>query len=233
MTSAVVLHSGGLDSSVALVFAIATGYDKVISFGVNYNQKHSKELDFARRFAERYNVERIEVTLPIGFGASTLLSGNKVPEGHYAEESMKQTVVPNRNMVMIAMAGSLAEARGFSTVMTAVHAGDHFIYPDCRPDFIKPMDKALLASTEGRVSISTPFIDLTKAQIVRTGALLGVPFELTWSCYVGGDVHCGKCGTCYERREAFELAGVPDPTEYATSRDEWEALKASKKEFDS
>jgi 7-cyano-7-deazaguanine synthase len=142
-----------------------------------------------------------------------------VPDGHYAEDTMKATVVPNRNMMMLSIAGAVAIAEEAEFVATGTHAGDHFIYPDCRPEFIAAASAALLVGNTGFSSpgfrgIVAPFIHSTKADICATGDVLGVPWDATWSCYKGGAIHCGRCGTCVERAEAFDLAGVDDPTEY-------------------
>lgn len=209
----VVLLSGGLDSTTLLHYA--TGQcQSVVALSVNYGQRHGKELQFAEMTCHHLNIDHRVVDVPIGFGRSSLLNEMAVPEGHYAEESMRQTVVPNRNMVMIALAGSLAESLEFNRVYVAVHAGDHFIYPDCRQAFVSPMREALRAATEGRVFLMNPFITMTKTQIVQLGTTLGVDYSLTWSCYKGGERHCSRCGTCTERIEAFRDAGVPDPTDY-------------------
>ncbi|HEY0409758.1 MAG TPA: 7-cyano-7-deazaguanine synthase, partial [Candidatus Dormibacteraeota bacterium] len=144
----------------------------------------------------------------------------EVPDGHYADETMRITVVPNRNAVMLAIAHAVAVAEGVPTVAAAFHAGDHPVYPDCRPAFVDAFRRMQTLATEGfgpRDMLVTPFLHLDKAAIVRAGHRLGVPFERTWSCYRGGDRHCGRCGTCVERREAFTLAGVADPTAYETA----------------
>ena len=147
---------------------------------------------------------------------SALTSGEQVPEGHYAEDTMRITVVPNRNAIMLAIAFGVAAAGQAQAVAAAVHGGNHFIYPDCRPDFIESFETMQRHALEGLASITlyTPFVRQSKADIVREGARLGVPFTDTWSCYQGGERHCGRCGTCVERREAFHLAGVDDPTLY-------------------
>ena len=157
-------------------------------------------------------------------GVGRLLSGSaltddiEVPHGHYAEETMAVTVVPNRYAIMLSIAYGAAVADGAQLVAAAVHAGDHFVYPDCRPAFIEAFDGMERLATEGfghqNLRLHAPFLDKTKAGIARIGAELGVPYEDTWSCYGGGEVHCGLCGTCNERKEAFELAGVTDPTAY-------------------
>lgn len=225
MTISIVLHSGGLDSSTALVWALKAGHD-VVSFGVDYGQRHKRELEYAQQLADRLGIPRIVVNAPIGFGKSALLGEMPVPKGHYAEATMSATVVPNRNMIMIALAVSYAESIGAQYVVTAVHAGDHYIYPDCRPSFTLPLSKAILGATEGRVRLLTPFISWTKTDIVSYAVENALPVELTWSCYEGGTTHCGRCGTCYERREAFELAGVTDPTVYEASPEEGEMTTA-------
>jgi 7-cyano-7-deazaguanine synthase len=150
-------------------------------------------------------------------GGSALTDDIAVPDGHYAEESMKITVVPNRNAIMLAIAYGLAVAQGADTVAAAVHGGDHFIYPDCRPAFIEAFQTMENYALDGQppIGLYVPFVMLAKADIVAIGEKLAVPFAETWSCYKGGTMHCGRCGTCVERLEAFQLALVPDPTDYA------------------
>ena len=138
----------------------------------------------------------------------------EVPEGHYANVTMKATVVPNRNMILLAVAIGHAISLGYDAVAYGAHSGDHAIYPDCREVFAAAMSTAALLCDWREIKLLRPFVDITKADIVELGAELSVPYALTWSCYRGGELHCGKCGTCVERREAFELAGVEDPTEY-------------------
>jgi 7-cyano-7-deazaguanine synthase len=150
---------------------------------------------------------------------SSLTSGDiEVPDGHYAEETMKITVVPNRNAIMINVATALAVSKGYDFVATGVHGGDHFIYPDCRPGFITSQAATLRLANAGFISekfdVLPPFVNIPKDGIVAIGNDIDVPWEETWSCYKGGEIHCGSCGTCFERREAFELAGVADPTSY-------------------
>jgi 7-cyano-7-deazaguanine synthase len=146
---------------------------------------------------------------------SSLTSPNiQVPEGHYEDESMKATVVPNRNMILLSIATGWAVSTGASSVSYAAHFGDHAIYPDCREEFADAMNNIMEIAGWDKVSLNRPFSSFTKADIVKLGDELGVPFEKTWSCYKGGQIHCGVCGTCVERREAFELAGVTDPTIY-------------------
>jgi 7-cyano-7-deazaguanine synthase len=194
--------------------------------GFNYGQRHRKELFYAMRTARDLDGSWDHVDLKIlrnllGASGSSLVSATAVPDGHYAEESMKATVVPNRNAIMLSIATGVAVARGAEFVAAGMHAGDHFIYPDCRPPFINAFSSAMRLGNEGFAHndfrVWAPFIKMTKAEIVKVGAQLNVPFEQTWSCYKGNEHHCGTCGTCNERIEAFELAGVADPTQYEGS----------------
>lgn len=213
------LLSGGMDSATLACELVAQGYD-VCGLGFDYGQRHNKELIAARQLAEHmdmpFDVAELAGLAPL-LSASVLTGGGEVPHGHYAEDSMKATVVPNRNMVLLSVAAGFAASRGIGAVATAVHAGDHFVYPDCRPSFIQAMRMALNRAMDGlwEVELLSPFLFLTKTDIARRGGVLGVPYGLTWSCYEGGHVHCGKCGTCVERREAFRDAGMVDPTDYA------------------
>lgn len=222
MSLTVVTVSGGLDS-VTLAHILAEEGDKLVCLSFDYGQRHLKEIDYARTCATRLGADHHVVDLS---SVGSLLSGSaltdrdvEVPEGHYTDASMAATVVPNRNAIMLSVAVGVAVARGASAVATAVHAGDHPIYPDCRPTFVDAMERVARIGNEGFVDpefrLLAPFLDVPKQEIVRRGAALGVPFADTWSCYVGGEMHCGRCGTCVERREAFELAGVDDPTVYA------------------
>ncbi len=203
--------------SLAHMVASEQDLTRLVSF--DYGQRHRKELDYAALCAERLDVPHDIIDLR-GIGAaltgSALTDDIDVPDGHYAEESMRITVVPNRNAIMLSVAFGVAAARGDQAVATAVHGGDHFIYPDCRPAFTESFEAMQRAALDGyaEVSLYTPFVHRTKADIVTEGARCGTPFELTWSCYKGGETHCGRCGTCVERREAFHLAGVADPTPY-------------------
>lgn len=169
-----------------------------------------------RRTCDRLNVEIVEIDLERVFRnfKSSLLGQGEIPEGHYASENMKSTVVPFRNGIMLSVAAGLAESLGYDAIMLGSHGGDHFIYPDCRPEFVERMAQAVKAGTDGKVVLQTPFERMTKADIVGIGSRLGVDFRDTYSCYKGGEKHCGRCGTCVERKEAFVLAGVEDPTEY-------------------
>jgi 7-cyano-7-deazaguanine synthase len=193
----------------------------------DYGQRHRKELDYAAACAIRLKVPHQIIDIrPIGshLTGSALTDNIDVPDGHYAEETMKATVVPNRNAIMLAIAFGLAAAQKADAVAVAVHGGDHFIYPDCRPGFIDAFQAMQDAALDGYASVrlQAPYVNATKADIVTDGAKHGTPFAETWSCYKGGLRHCGRCGTCVERREAFHLAGVADPTAYDDA-DFWKA----------
>ncbi len=226
-----VICSGGLDSvSLAHMSAAEHRLTRLVSF--DYGQRHRKELEFAEAAAGRLGVPHHLIDMR-AIGASltgSALTGDiDVPDGHYAEETMRITVVPNRNAIMLAIGFGVAAANGDDAVATAVHGGDHFIYPDCRPAFTRAFDAMQRMALDGYadVRLHTPFVERTKADIVAEGARHGVPFAETWSCYKGGALHCGRCGTCVERREAFHLAGVDDPTVYA-DRDYWVRTVAEK-----
>lgn len=217
MSRDLILLSGGLDSSTALAAASASGRaGRALS--VAYGQRHARELDAARQVAAHYRVTHDVLDLT---SWGQLLRGSAltdpdvpVPHGHYAAPSMAATIVPNRNATLLCAAAGVAQAHGCDTVITAVHAGDHHVYPDCRPEFVHALNEAVQIATEGAVRISAPFLDQSKTDIARTAGRLSVPVELTWSCYEGAAVHCGQCGTCVERIEALHDAGVPDPTAY-------------------
>lgn len=222
MTAAVAVVSGGLDSAVLAHHLRADGWQlRLVSF--DYGQRHAVELDHARGLAARLGARHDVVDLR---SAGALLSGSAltdtsvdVPDGHYTDESMRSTVVANRNAIFAMVATGVAVAEGAAAVAVGIHAGDHPIYPDCRPPFVDAAERLAKVANEGFVpdafQLLAPFIAWSKADIVRRGVELAVPLAATWSCYRGGAVHCGTCGTCVERREAFELADVPDPTEYS------------------
>tara|TARA_R110002095_G_scaffold184183_2_gene161395 strand:- start:1784 stop:2530 length:747 start_codon:yes stop_codon:yes gene_type:complete len=225
----IVICSGGLDS-VTLAYKVAAEHTLLGLVSFDYGQRHKKELAYAARAAEALGVPHDIIDIS-NIGAlltgSSLTDDIAVPDGHYAEQTMKITVVPNRNAIMLSIAYGVASARKADAVATAVHGGDHFIYPDCRPDFIHTFETMQNHALEGLsdITLYTPFLDKTKADITAQGAQLGVPFDDTWSCYKGGEHHCGRCGTCVERREAFDLAHIKDPTTYL-DQDFWiEAVK--------
>ncbi|MBQ9410135.1 MAG: 7-cyano-7-deazaguanine synthase QueC [Bacteroidales bacterium] len=209
---AVLVYSGGLDSTT-LLYEYKDSIALAVSF--DYGSKHNKrELEFAAINCARLGIRHMVIPLEfIGryFKSVLLESGGEIPEGSYADENMKSTVVPFRNGIMLAIAAGLAESYELDAIMLANHSGDHAIYPDCRPEFIEGMASAVKEGTYNGVKLVSPYCNLTKRDIALRGRELGVDFSLTYSCYKGGEKHCGKCGTCTERREALE--GF-DPTEY-------------------
>lgn len=218
----VVVLSGGMDSTV-LAYQLASTADRLVAVSFDYGQRHAKELFYASATATKLGIEHNVIDL---HGLRALLKGSAltdfdvdVPHGHYADDNMRVTVVPNRNMIMLSIAVGVAVAERCSRACIAVHAGDHAVYPDCRPDFIAAAARAAVLGnagfTEPDFDVWAPYVRLSKTDIARLGDAYDVPWADTWSCYEGLAVHCGKCGTCVERREAFELAGVDDPTEYA------------------
>ena len=216
----VVLCSGGMDSVTALYWA-RRAHEGVAAVSFDYGAKHNdREIPFAAEHAQalglRHEVIRLDFVDRL-FASNLLRSGGAVPDGHYAAENMKQTVVPFRNAIMLSIACGFAESVGAHGLVIAAHTGDHTIYPDCREDFMQAMADAMRLGTYAGVQLLRPFIAMNKAQIAAEGAGLGVDFARTWSCYKGGDIHCGTCGTCVERREAFLDAGIPDPTVYAAT----------------
>lgn len=217
----VLIYSGGLDSTVLLYKLIHEGR-KIAPLSIAYGQRHEKELEAAARIIANLRALNNPVAAhlivaipPVLFKGSSQTSVEiPVPLGHYAEETMKATIVPNRNMVLLALANAYAQSIGADLVTYAAHGGDHAIYPDCREDFVEAMDRAFFRSSWNPPRLTAPFLHMDKTAVVKLGAELNVPFHLTWSCYQGRALHCGRCGTCVERREAFALAGVDDPTGY-------------------
>ncbi len=215
MKDCIIIVSGGMDSITMLHdfkerIALAISFD----YGSNHN---AKEIPFAKLHCQRLGIKHI--TIPLAFMKeyfkSSLLSGAEaIPEGHYADENMKSTVVPFRNGIMLAIAAGIAETNDISHIMIANHSGDHTIYPDCRENFISAMSAATHAGTYNGVTLFAPYTNITKSQIARRGKELGIDYTETWSCYKGGEKHCGKCGTCVERKEALRDAGIEDKTEY-------------------
>lgn len=212
---AVLILSGGMDSVTMLYdyqerIAVAISFD----YGSNHN---AKEIPFAQLHCRRLGIEHLVIPLEFihrYFDSSLLQGAEAIPEGHYAADNMKSTVVPFRNAIMLSVAVGLAESRHLNYVMMANHGGDHTIYPDCRPEFVKAFSDASVAGTYEKVEVWAPYTMLTKVDIAKRGKELGIDYSETWSCYKGGDVHCGRCGTCMERKEALEQAGIVDHTAY-------------------
>jgi 7-cyano-7-deazaguanine synthase len=208
-----IVSSGGMDSTT-LIYEMSDGVNEISTISFNYGQRHKKELVYAaataRKLGLRHHVVDLSGLTPIlAESGSSLVSTEEVPEGHYAEANMKKTVVPNRNMMMLSIAGSVAVATGCQWVYTGVHAGDHAVYPDCRPIFIHSVSQALVQGNVGfgdLRGVLAPYVNISKAEIAKKAILLKVPFEETWSCYKGGENHCGRCGTCVERLEAIDQA---------------------------
>ncbi len=215
---AIVLLSGGMDSTVAFYQAREEGHEILAGLSFDYGSKHNhREIPFAKWHCQEAGVrhETVELAFMNELFASDLLkSGGEIPEGHYEAENMKQTVVPYRNGIMLSIAAGFAESIGAEGVVIAAHSGDHAIYPDCREEFLAPQAEAIQQGTYEHIQVLRPFVSMRKEDIAARGHELGVDFRQTWSCYKGGDRHCGKCGTCVERKEAFALAGIPDPTIY-------------------
>ena len=209
---AVLIYSGGLDSTT-LLYEYKESIALAVSF--DYGSKHNeREIAFARLNCEKLGVEHIVIPLEFMqkyFRSSLLKGGDDIPEGSYDDSNMQSTVVPFRNGIMLAVAAGLAESRGLDAIMMANHGGDHAIYPDCRPEFVDAFGKAVEAGTYNGVKLLSPYCNITKRDIALRGKALGIDYSLTYSCYKGGEKHCGKCVTCTERREALE--GF-DPTEY-------------------
>lgn len=215
MKNSVIIVSGGMDSITLLYdhkdeIALGISFD----YGSNHN---AREIPFAKMHCERLGIKHITINLDFmhQYFKSSLLDGAEaIPEGHYADENMKSTVVPFRNGIMLSIAIGIAESNNLDQVFIANHGGDHTIYPDCRPEFINAIDAAATAGTYNNVKVVAPYTKITKSDIARIGKKLGIDYTETWSCYKGGEVHCGKCGTCVERKEALAEAGIEDKTKY-------------------
>lgn len=215
MKNSVIIVSGGMDSITLLYdhkdeIALGISFD----YGSNHN---AREIPFAKMHCERLGIKHITINLDFmhQYFKSSLLDGAEaIPEGHYADDNMKSTVVPFRNGIMLSIAIGIAESNNLDQVFIANHGGDHTIYPDCRPEFINAIDAAATAGTYNNVKVVAPYTKITKSDIARIGKKLGIDYAETWSCYKGGEVHCGKCGTCVERKEALAEAGIEDKTIY-------------------
>ena len=215
MKNSAIIVSGGMDSITLLYdhkdeIALGISFD----YGSNHN---AREIPFAKMHCERLGIKHITINLDFmhQYFKSSLLDGAEaIPEGHYADDNMKSTVVPFRNGIMLAIAIGIAESNNLDQVFIANHGGDHTIYPDCRPEFINAIDAAATAGTYNNVKVIAPYTKITTSDIARIGKRLGIDYAETWSCYKGGEVHCGKCGTCVERKEALAEAGIEDKTIY-------------------
>lgn len=219
MKDSLIIVSGGVDS-VTLLYEKQAEIALGISF--DYGSNHNaREIPFAQLHCERLGIPHIIIPLDFVhqyFKSSLLEGAEAIPEGHYTAENMKSTVVPFRNGIMLSIAVGIAESKGLKKVLIANHAGDHSIYPDCRPEFIEAINQAAIAGTYIDVNVVAPYTQLSKAEICAIGKRLGIDYSQTWSCYKGEEKHCGKCGTCVERQEAFRLAGIEDKTEYETGK---------------
>lgn len=213
---AVIIFSGGLDSTTLLYDLVNQDVD-VHPISFIYKQKHMKEVFGAKKICEKLGLTQklVDISFLGEFGGSSLTDNSTpVPEGHYADELMKLTVVPNRNMVMIAIATSYAISINASSIFYGAHAGDHAIYPDCRPAFVKEMNLAISLCDYNSLTLNAPYLYLSKGDVVKRGLKLGVPYEDTWTCYNGREKPCGKCGSCVERLEAFAFNNISDPLQY-------------------
>lgn len=216
MKHSVIIVSGGMDSITLLYqkkeeIALAISFD----YGSNHN---AREIPFAQMHCEQLGIKHITINLDFMhqyFKSSLLEGADAIPEGHYASDNMKSTVVPFRNGIMLSIAIGIAESNALDEVLIANHGGDHTIYPDCRPEFINAINNAAIQGTYNNVNVVAPYTNITKGEIARIGAKLGIDYSQTWSCYKGGEQHCGKCGTCIERREALAEAGIVDTTVYS------------------
>ena len=212
---AVIILSGGMDSVTLLYeqqarIALAITFD----YGSNHNQR---EAMYAKQHCQLLGIEHLLIPLEFMsryFKSSLLEGADAIPEGDYDDTNMKSTVVPFRNGIMLSIACGIAESRGLTKVMIANHFGDHAIYPDCRAEFIRPMSEAMRAGTYVGVEILAPYTGISKTDIAVIGKRLGVDYSQTYSCYKGGELHCGKCGTCVERKQALHDAGIVDNTLY-------------------
>lgn len=224
MVDGIAIVSGGLDSVTMLYKLVFQDNKRPVVLSFDYGQRHVRELDSASQICNLLGLEHEVIGLNdfgniISMGVSSLVNKHKpIPEGRYDDESMKSTVVPNRNMVMLSIATGVCIALKGKYIATAVHAGDHAIYPDCRPSFLIALEQTLKLANTGFIDmdfhIEAPFLNKTKTDIAVLAQILDVPIEKTWSCYKGGQYHCGRCGTCVERLEAIHEAGIEDLTPY-------------------
>ncbi len=213
--NALMVLSGGMDS-VTMLYEYASEIDPAVNFSYGSNH-NARELEWARYHCEKLGIELVEIDLSFigsNFHSSLLEGPDAIPEGDYDFDNMKSTVVPFRNGIMLAAAAGLAESRGLEVLMIANHAGDHALYPDCRDSFVKAMSEAIKAGTYEGITVKAPYTLLSKTDIALRGKRLGIDYSTTYSCYRGLEKHCGRCGTCRERRQALADAGIVDTTEY-------------------
>jgi len=213
---AVVIYSGGMDSFTVLNKVVFEGLE-VYALTFDYGQKHVKEVDFARNVCSAMGIPHkiIDITaINELISGSSLTSNIEVPEGHYADENMKSTVVPNRNMILLSLAVGYATSIKASKVFFGAHGGDHHVYPDCRPDFVKKMNEVCAVANYDFVEVVTPYLTSNKTEILRDGLKMKLDYALTWTCYNGREKACGRCGSCVERLEAFEENQAEDPLAY-------------------
>ncbi|MBQ0069258.1 MAG: 7-cyano-7-deazaguanine synthase QueC [Bacteroidales bacterium] len=212
---AVIVVSGGMDS-ITMLHEYKDEIALAVTFDYGSTQNH-REQQYARLHCERLGIKHIIIPLDFMkkyFKSALLESAEAIPEGNYDDESMKSTVVPFRNGIMLAIACGIAESNDLKRVMIANHAGDHTIYPDCRPAFVNAMSSAMTAGTYEGITVYAPYTGISKTDIARHGKAMGLNYAETYSCYKGGEIHCGECGTCRERIEALHDAGIDDPTIY-------------------
>jgi len=213
----VAILSGGIDSTT-LVYDLMKQGDEIFCLSFDYGQKHKKELEYAKRICKKLKLKHKIVDISnihkIVVSQNSLTGIEEVPEGHYADEIMKKTVVPYRNSIMLIIAAGLASTLDYNRIAYAAHAGNHAIYPDCRPEFVEAMKILLEIGDYKKIKLYAPYINISKTDIVKKGLSLNIPYKDTWSCYKGKELPCGKCGTCIERLEAFRDVGIVDPLKY-------------------
>ena len=217
MTKIIVVYSGGLDSFTLLNEAIRSGKD-ISALSFDYGQKHSKELHFVEKFCTQESIDSKIVdisSIKELFQGSSLTDDIDIPKGHYEDDSMKSTVVPNRNMILISLALGYAVTKEAEEVWFGAHAGDHAIYPDCRPEFVEKMDSVARIANYSPIAIKAPYITMSKTEILAIGLNMQLDYGLTWTCYEGKDLACGSCGACHERLESFAANNVIDPIKYS------------------
>ena len=201
----IILYSGGLDSTTAL-YKYAENIELALTF--NYGSKHNaQEIKFAKKNCKKLNIKHKIINLDfnkLGFTSNLLKKGDLIPDGHYEDISMKKTVIPFRNGILLSIAAGIAESIGCDKILISNHYGDHTIYPDCRENFIKNMNAAIKTGTYKKVEILAPFTNITKRDIALIGKKINIDYSLTYSCYKGNEIHCGTCGTCIERKEALQ-----------------------------